>query len=246
MNKLYLGILLTVTIPFLLGSSQEAFAGVSTTSCESKASGLWTQPNTWNCNGDFPDFPNSSVDAIILPGDTVTVAGNNFGDFVVVSGGDPKGTLIINQGASLTANLFSNIGDTFNSGTLTTNNNFINDALNTFHNQCTGVVNINSDTLPGTNGDGFKIINHGVFNLVMNFNNFGLFQNSGTINGGNIVNQGNGVLEQIPSICTPVGGIKLPIDTTALLLASAQSMSLWIIPVIVSAIGIGIVIARKF
>jgi len=43
----------------------------------------------------------------------------------------------------------------------------------------------------------------------------------------------------------PVGGEFIPIETTSLLLASAQSFS-WMIPVIVSAIGIGIVIARKF
>ena len=42
-----------------------------------------------------------------------------------------------------------------------------------------------------------------------------------------------------------VGGELLPIETTSLLLAGAQSFS-WMIPVIVSAIGIGIVIARKF
>ena len=42
-----------------------------------------------------------------------------------------------------------------------------------------------------------------------------------------------------------VGGELLPIDTTALLLAGAQSISMWMIPVVVSAIGIGIVIARK-
>jgi len=43
-----------------------------------------------------------------------------------------------------------------------------------------------------------------------------------------------------------VGGELLPIDTTALLLAGAQMNAAWMIPVIVSAIGIGIVIARKF
>ena len=44
----------------------------------------------------------------------------------------------------------------------------------------------------------------------------------------------------------PVGGTMIPLDTTALLLAGAQMNAAWIIPVIVSAIGIGIVIARKF
>ena len=43
-----------------------------------------------------------------------------------------------------------------------------------------------------------------------------------------------------------VGGELLPIDSTALLLAGLSQSSIWMIPVIVSAIGIGIVIARKF
>jgi len=43
-----------------------------------------------------------------------------------------------------------------------------------------------------------------------------------------------------------VGGELLPIDTSALLLAGAQMNAAWMIPVIVSAIGIGLVIARKF
>ena len=48
--------------------------------------------------------------------------------------------------------------------------------------------------------------------------------------------------------CPPliVGGTGFSIDKTALLLATAQTNALWLIPVIVSAIGIGIVIARKF
>ncbi len=48
--------------------------------------------------------------------------------------------------------------------------------------------------------------------------------------------------------CPPpiVGGTGFAIDKTALLLATAQTNALWLIPVIVSAIGIGIVIARKF
>jgi len=43
-----------------------------------------------------------------------------------------------------------------------------------------------------------------------------------------------------------VGGELLPIDTTALLLVGAQMNASWMIPLIVSAIGIAIVIARKF
>ncbi len=44
----------------------------------------------------------------------------------------------------------------------------------------------------------------------------------------------------------PVGGELLPVDTIVLLLAGAQMNAAWLIPVIVAAIGIGIVIARKF
>jgi len=44
----------------------------------------------------------------------------------------------------------------------------------------------------------------------------------------------------------PVGGELIPLDTTALLLAGTYSTASWMIPVIVSSIGIGIVIARKF
>jgi len=43
-----------------------------------------------------------------------------------------------------------------------------------------------------------------------------------------------------------VGGEFLGVDTTSLLVAGAQNSAAWMIPVIVSAIGIGIVIARKF
>ena len=43
-----------------------------------------------------------------------------------------------------------------------------------------------------------------------------------------------------------VGGIFDGVDTTSLILAGTQMTAAWMIPVIVSAIGIGIVIARKF
>jgi len=43
-----------------------------------------------------------------------------------------------------------------------------------------------------------------------------------------------------------VGGEFIGVDSTALLVTGAQMNAAWMIPVIVSAIGIGIVIARKF
>jgi len=44
----------------------------------------------------------------------------------------------------------------------------------------------------------------------------------------------------------PVGGTLIPLDTTMVLVAGTHSVAAWMIPVIVSGIGIGIVIARKF
>jgi len=52
------------------------------------------------------------------------------------------------------------------------------------------------------------------------------------------------------SVCEPIvsaiGGEIIPLDTTMVLVAGAQYSAAWMIPAIVSAIGIGIVIARKF
>ena len=47
-------------------------------------------------------------------------------------------------------------------------------------------------------------------------------------------------------LVTFVGGSLTPIDTTMVLVAGAQSISAWMIPVIVAGIGFAIVIARKF
>jgi len=44
----------------------------------------------------------------------------------------------------------------------------------------------------------------------------------------------------------PVGGELIPLDSTMVLVAGTQTTVAWMIPVIVSAIGIGIVLARKF
>ncbi len=49
-----------------------------------------------------------------------------------------------------------------------------------------------------------------------------------------------------PQPVSAVGGNLIPLDSTMVLAAGAQYTAAWMIPVIVSAIGIGIVIARKF
>ncbi len=54
----------------------------------------------------------------------------------------------------------------------------------------------------------------------------------------------SGVCTGGPNLC--VSGTPLPIDTTAVLVAGTQTTALWMIPVIVSAAGIAVVLARKF
>jgi len=43
----------------------------------------------------------------------------------------------------------------------------------------------------------------------------------------------------------PIGGELLPLDTTALLLAGVQSVSMWMIPVVVAGIGIGVFVIKR-
>jgi len=47
-------------------------------------------------------------------------------------------------------------------------------------------------------------------------------------------------------LCRAIGGDMIQMETTLVLAAGAQYTAAWMIPAIVSAIGIGIVIARKF
>ncbi len=54
-------------------------------------------------------------------------------------------------------------------------------------------------------------------------------------------------LSVTPGACSfAVGGELIPLDTTMILVAGTQYTAAWMIPVLVSAVGIGIVIARKF
>jgi len=54
------------------------------------------------------------------------------------------------------------------------------------------------------------------------------------------------IVWQWPTINNPVGGELIPLETTMVLVAGTQTAAAWMIPVIVSAIGFAIVIARKF
>ncbi len=56
----------------------------------------------------------------------------------------------------------------------------------------------------------------------------------------------NIVIHTVSKDIPRVGGIFEGVDTTSLLVAGAQANAVWLIPVIVSAIAIGIVLTRKF
>ena len=56
----------------------------------------------------------------------------------------------------------------------------------------------------------------------------------------------NSCRELLQFSCVAVGGEFIGIDSTMVLAAGAQYTAAWMIPVLISAIGIGIVIARKF
>ena len=43
----------------------------------------------------------------------------------------------------------------------------------------------------------------------------------------------------------PIGGTNIPIDQTALLLAGVQSISMWMIPVVIAGIGIGVFVIKR-
>ena len=114
--------------------------------------------------------------------------------------------------------------------------------------QCSGVVTLGNGMIFVTLSAGAgTLVNHGTITGTANdaivISSLGLVQNSGTLPAG-IINNAGGTLQTIPSICI-VGGEFLSIDSTALLLAGAQSFS-WMIPVVLSVLGIGMfVVSRK-
>jgi hypothetical protein len=184
--------------------------------CQSNVAGTWNAPSTWsNCGGGVPDDLGDTVDIF----DSGDVQLNN--DFVI-------SFLTVQEGGSLSIN-----------AKLTAQPLFVQATSNIFIN-CNGELVLTE----GGSNEGL-ITNHGILRTITgaDFLNPGTYQSSG---GDFFVGPfiGNDI-EPIPSICVVVGGNLVPIDSTALLLASAQSFS-WMIPVILSGIGIGLfVVSRK-
>jgi len=53
------------------------------------------------------------------------------------------------------------------------------------------------------------------------------------------------VVEQFPTVDVKIGGTLIPIDTTTLLLAGVQSISMWMIPVVAAGVAIGIFVIKR-
>ena len=184
--------------------------------CQSNVAGTWNAPSTWsNCDGGVPDDTGDSVDIF----DNGDVQLNN--DFVV-------GPVNVIEGGSLSIN-----------AKLTEQTLFVQGGSNLFIN-CNGELVLTE----GGSNDGL-ITNHGILRTITgaDFTNGGTYQSSGTDTFvGPFI--GNDII-RIASICVEVGGNLVPIDSTALLLAGAQSFS-WMIPVTLSVLGLGLfVVGRK-
>jgi len=184
--------------------------------CQSTVAGTWNAPSTWsNCDGGVPDDTGDSAQIF----DSGVVQLNN--DFVV-------GEVFVTEGGSLSIN-----------AKLTSQPLFVGEEGSNLFINCNGELVLTE----GGSNEGL-ITNHGILRTITgtDFTNDGTYRSSGTDTFvGDFI--GNDIVP-IASICV-VGGNLVPIDSTALLLAGAQTFS-WMIPVILSGIGIGLfVVSRK-
>ena len=201
--------------------AQDAFAVTKT--FVGASGGNWELGTNWSPAG--VPAPNddvvidSALDFFVDINSAVTVGPSGS---ITLSPTTSNNNLVTNAGGSLT--IF---------GTFTMND--VNDDIevnsgSTLTVGCSGVVTIATGMIfvPFTGGGG-TLVNHGTITGT-DFDNIvigptGLVQNSGTLPAG-IQNNG-GTLQTIPSICV-VGGEFLPIDSTALLLAGAQTNAVWL------------------
>ena len=216
----------------------------------------WDVADNWDPQG----VPDQDDDIEINPGPgdpPPALRVNIFSDVTI----GPSGSITTDNGATVRA---VNPGSLTIQGTYTMNHE--TDALvargGTIENDCTGIITLAEGVMftQTFSGNGGTIINHGTItgtrqggstnqdNSIFLLSG-GLLQNSGTLPSAILVNDG-ATFETIPSICPiggngGIGGKLLPIDTTDLLLAGVQTNLAWIVPVVLSAVGIGIFVIRR-
>jgi hypothetical protein len=245
----------TLALVLVAGMTSPAFAAVAVGVCESVKSGIWTDPDVWNCNENGPGNgpPQPGGEGFVNDGHTVTVTVDVNMDPGAGNGGvkiNEGGTIIVNNGVTVTTGFFRNFSDvTFeNYGTFIVTNTFQNSEI--FNNNCGGTVVIGNGvfSINSATNDGI-FNNHGTFELKTPQDS--AFQNSGTFNsGGTLTNVNQGVnfdgnpISTIPSICTQVAGELLPLDSSALMIAGLTSMSVFMIPTVLGLAGAGVYLVK--
>jgi len=206
--------------------------------------GDWSDPNTWDC--DASDVPAKRKQVVILFGDTVTVDTNlnrSSGESTTFIGNVfVFGTLVVPSPFTFKSD-FMQISSP---GSVENNGNMIIaefENKNIFNNNCGSTLtiqqlftNVGGNRGPAGFNDG-SLTNFGTFELGILFPINGFFNNlSSFLNGGTLINvivsgqaqNFEGMpITTISNICI-VGGELLPIDSTALLLAGAQTNAVWI------------------
>jgi len=267
--KLFALMVVTILVSGLVSfSTMNAYAF----NCESTQTGFWDQTTTWtNCNNSIPvDGDNITI----KNGDIVTVRDLQSVDATVTVESGAQIVIDGVTGGELEIKNTINgpqIGSLSNSGKITTIGGTgggsgelrLSNADTT--NECGGIIEtngsdagdsafivvndallVNKGTINLNGGDGFSQSG----SLQININSQG--DNHGTINenpglavdSGIVVNEGI-FNDNLPNLCL-VGGELSPIDSTALLLAAAQSPVAWLSSLALVALGIGLfVVTRK-
>ena len=229
---------------------QQAYA----LNCESQQTGFWDQSSTWsNCSGGVPaDGDNVTIKnghTVTIRTDILTVA------LVGLSLTVEQSAELVLDGASggklrITVGTFTNFGKTTLAG--------VGGAINAGElrlgatpgtNECFGTIDANGGSNLNTGlfiVDNAVFVNKGTINLnggggtnagsLVTVNAGGQVDNHGTINENPGAGTNSGIVlvisgtfnDNLPNLCPIVGGELLPIDSTALMLAGAQTNAVWI------------------
>jgi len=264
--------LLAIMVMTILISGLVSFSTINAYAfnCESTQTGFWDVPSTWiNCGGGVPD-DNDNV--TIKNGHTVTIRTDiRTVPLVGLSLTVEQSAELVLDGPSggnlqMNAGTFTNFGKTTLDGVGGPNTSAeLTLGVTPGTNECGGIIDVNGGSIVNT---GHFVVSNGVFvnKGTMNLNGGGGNQagslvivnaggqvdNHGTINEKPGVGLDSGIVllltgffnDNLPNLCPIVGGELLPIDSTALILAGAQSFS-WMIPVVLSVLGIGLFVASR-
>ncbi len=267
MKLLPLTVLAILVSSLLLFSTMNAYA----LNCESTQTGFWDVSSTWTGCGD--GVPGNGDNVTIKNGHTVTIR-TDLGALTGFSLTVEQSAELVLDGSlegrlEIVGGTFTNLGKTTldGVGAEAVRARILLSASSSGTNECGGTIDVNGGSTPNS---GLLNVNHSIFinKGIINLNGGdgpgagsltvvidpAQLDNHGTINEnpGAGVDSGivrlinNGIFnDNLPNLCA-VGGEMIQLNTTMVLAVGAQYTAAWMIPVIVSVIGIGIVIARKF